>query len=129
MPGVIRAYSGARVSADFEMNYPGIVRYAVQSHDLADAIEGLAHAGKAYAETQSPRDNASTGPHYADSWITAGYIETRVGVPPFPRGAYTLANTSDHAIDVEFGNGRDSDNGYRIFPKVIDYLRAYGRAQ
>jgi hypothetical protein len=121
-----KVYSGRTVDAWFDMSYSGIAHYAVTSDELADALQDLAESGKEYAESISPRSTRATGPHYADSWVLKPYIETRVGVPPFPRGAYELANISDHAEVVEFGNGTDADPGYRIFMKTIDFMR--GRA-
>jgi hypothetical protein len=121
-----KVYTGHSVHAWFDMDYPGIAHYAVTSNQLGDALQDLAESGKEFAEQISPR-SSGPGPHYADSWRVTPYIETRVGDPPFPRGAYTLANISSHAEVVEFGNGTDADPGYRIFAKAIDFMR--GRAR
>lgn len=127
-----RVYRGPSVEAWFDMNYPGVVKYALTSDDLGDALENLADASKAWAEGVSPRSNrpgTAADPHYADSWVTEPYIETHVGDPPFPRGAYTLANTSPHAVHVEYGTGRGGDDGHRIFARLIDFMRGHARTR
>lgn len=126
-----KVYTGVHVDAYFDMDYPGITRYALRSDELADALGNIAEAGRAYAQAQSPRGKTrdGEGPAYADSWVVVPYIETRVGNPPFPRGAYTLANTSAHALAVEFGNGTAADPGHRVFAKTLDFLHTYGRSR
>lgn len=124
-----KVYTGTTVDAWFDMSYPGIAHYAVNSDELADALGDLVETGRDYAEAISPRSAQRTDneAHYADSWQVTPYIETRVGDPPFPRGAYILANTSPRATLVEFGNGTPADPGHRIFAKTLDYMR--GRAR
>ncbi len=124
-----KVYTGTRVDAWFDMNYPGIAHYALTSNAHADALADLVETGRDYAESISPRSPRRTDDeaHYADSWTVTPYIETRVGDPPFPRGAYILANLSPRATLVEFGNGTAADPGHRIFEKTLDYMR--GRAR
>ncbi len=117
-----KVYTGTRVDAWFDMSYTGIAHYATDSGDLYEALAEIAEGGLAYARAISPRDNSQTGEHFVDKWRVRPYIETRVGRPPFPRGAMQLENTSDHALEVEFGNGSASDPGYRLWPKIVDHL-------
>ncbi len=115
-------YRSRKVTAYFKMDYPGIVRYAMQSQELGEALEDLARSTVAYARSISPNGFGD----YRQAWDHQPYIERETGDPPFPRQAQLVTNDSTQALNVEFGTGRgstyESYYGHRIFPQLFDYL-------
>lgn len=112
-----------RVHVRFVLDKKGIAACAV-GPELRDAVHDIAAVALPFAELFSPVGR--TG-EYARSWEIVDTIVDDIGKPPMPRGAAQLANTSDHAILVELGNGRPDATEHRVLRNVLDVIDALGR--
>lgn len=113
-----------RVVVRFKLNKRGIAACAV-GPELRDAVHDIAASALPYAELISPRDTGE----YSTSWEVVDTIVTDIGHPlKMPRAAAHLANTSEHAILVEVGNGSPASDPHRVLSKVLDWIDVLGRS-
>ena len=112
----------ARVIVRFRLDKQGIAACAV-GPELRHAVHDIAATALPFAELFSP---VQTG-EYARSWEIVDTIVDDIGKPPMPRVAAQLANTSDHAILVEVGNGTPNGTEHRVLRHVLDVIDALGR--
>lgn len=111
------------VRVRFRLNKKGIAACAV-GPELRDAVHDIAATALPFAELFSPVGR--TG-EYARSWEIVDTIVDDIGDPPMPRVAAQLANTSDHAILVELGNGTPDGTEHRVLRHVLDVIDTLGR--
>lgn len=96
----------------FRLDYAGMGEY-LRGAEMRAMVAERGEAVKAAAEAMAPFRAQDPGPHYKDCF------DMKVGVREgeHPRACATVFNTSDHALDVEFG--RYHTPRYRILGKAL----------
>lgn len=107
----------------FTPNSAGFLELAVsdgmRSMLKQKATRGIEIAAALSEDFRSDRDH----PHYADSFEVQETTVETTGQYPGPRAAANIANTSNHAVDVEYGRGNRHDSpateGHRVLARTL----------
>lgn len=121
-PGRVNVYTGTHVSVDFQLNRKGIAEIAMGPR-LAEAVLSVCEdRAKPYAISISPT-SSRVHKHYVESFdVSLGTATIR----SLRRVAGILANTSDHALAVEWGNAHSK--GHNVLGKTLSHLSSEGHA-